>query len=187
MKKSILFALIIAGFVILVSFLAFNLQSRYTKIIQSYDGSLCLDTTANDNCKIKNEYLAAHLQEEQSGGKSFCAHIVMGGNETKEYIWVVCGEFSMENGILKEKSGRSGPVAITIQTSPDGYSVVSHQLPGDGNLYSRDLKIMLPKHITERQLFFVPSIFDRARSREAVSILISELERKARIYFDGEQ
>lgn len=186
MKKSILFALIIAGFVILVGLLVLSLQSKNAKIIQSYDGSLCLDSVANDNCKIKNEYLATHLQEEQFGGKSFCAHSVMAGDENKEYVWVVCTEFSIENGILKEKSGISAPIAITIQTFPGGYSIVSHQFPGDGNLYSRDLKIIFPKYITERQLFFVPSILERAGSREAVSGLISELERKARIYFDRE-
>ncbi len=190
MKKSKkLTLLIIIGVLVTASLVTISLRKRYIEVMQKFDGSICLDSL-DIRCKIKNDYMAEYMQTANFGGQVFCAHTVMGseqvGEIVTEYLWATCGEYLVEDGKLKEESGKSTPVVLTIEKTPDSYRVLKHERLGMGSIYMRNIERMFPEYITERELFFVPSIFERAHSHDnfkVVRALINESERKARVHF----
>lgn len=68
------------------------------------------------------------------------------------YIWVFCGEYSFQNGELKELSGSSGPVKINFPNELSYYNLskFSHEAPGNGDKYVQDIKQIFPLDIQSK-------------------------------------
>ena len=62
------------------------------------------------------------------------------------YVWVRCGEFILQNGKLKELSGKSVPAKIIYPNQLSFYDLdkFSYEVPGNGSLYSKDIKTIFP-------------------------------------------
>ncbi|MBU4601093.1 hypothetical protein L6307_03615 [Candidatus Parcubacteria bacterium] len=71
------------------------------------------------------------------------------------YVWVRCGEFIMQNGELKELSGKSVPAKINYpnELSYRDINKMSHESPRDGSLYPKDIKTIFPLNVQEVILF----------------------------------
>ncbi len=71
------------------------------------------------------------------------------------YVWVRCGEFTLQNGELKELSGSSGPAKIDYpnELSYRDISKMSHEAPRDGSLYSKDIKTIFPLDVQQEIIF----------------------------------
>lgn len=65
------------------------------------------------------------------------------------YVWVRCGEFILQNGKLKELSGKSALAKINYPNQLSFYdlSKFSYEAPGDGSLYSKDIKAIFPLNV----------------------------------------
>ena len=62
------------------------------------------------------------------------------------YVWVRCGEFILQNGKLKELSGKSVPAKINYPNHLSFYDIskMSYEVPRSGSLYSKDIKTIFP-------------------------------------------
>jgi ribosome-associated translation inhibitor RaiA len=72
------------------------------------------------------------------------------------YVWAYCGEYIIQNGQLKTLSGSSGPVKIDYPNELSFYdsSRFSYEVPGDGSLYSEDIKRIFPENVQQKILNF---------------------------------
>jgi len=68
------------------------------------------------------------------------------------YVWVRCGEFILQNGKLKELSGKSVPAKIDYPNELSFYdlSKFSYEVPRDGSLCSKDIKTIFPLNVQRR-------------------------------------
>jgi hypothetical protein len=102
--------------------------------------------------KSIQDYLSANLGDTGFGGKAYCAYDVIdteAAEETKEiYLWVVCQEYYSENQTLKQGTGSSFPLALTVRSenSENGaFQGISHRKPRDGALYAEDMPVIFPE------------------------------------------
>ncbi|MCK5061982.1 hypothetical protein KAR28_05565 [Candidatus Parcubacteria bacterium] len=72
------------------------------------------------------------------------------------YAWVRCGEFIVQNGKLKELSGKSAPAKINYPNELSFYdlSKFSYEAPRDGSLYLEDIKTIFPLNVQKIILNF---------------------------------
>ena len=72
------------------------------------------------------------------------------------YVWVRCGEFILQDGELKELSGKSVPAKINYPNYLSFYDIskMSHEVPGDGSLYLKDIKTIFPLNVQDRIVDF---------------------------------
>lgn len=84
------------------------------------------------------------------------------------YIWARCGEFTLQEGKLKELSGSSGPAKIDYPNllSYRDLSKMSYQAPRDGSLYSKDVKTIFPLNVQEAIFGF-----DRANLNKKIEMV----------------
>ena len=70
------------------------------------------------------------------------------------YVWVYCGEYTIQDGELKTLSGSSGPAKINYPNELSFYdlSKFSYEAPSDGSLYSEDIKRIFPEDV-QQQIF----------------------------------
>jgi hypothetical protein len=99
---------------------------------------------------IIKDYLTQKVASESYGGKAYCAYEVLdaeksGASGERLYLWAVCQEYYRKNQKLEEGSGSSIPIALTIRTENEKIEVLSHQVPGNGSHYVRDLEAMFSK------------------------------------------
>ncbi|MFH1522929.1 MAG: hypothetical protein ABIE43_03885 [Patescibacteria group bacterium] len=68
------------------------------------------------------------------------------------YVWAYCGEYIIENNKLKTVSGSSGPVKIDYPNELSYYNIskFSHEAPGDGSNYSKDIKTIFPEDVQQK-------------------------------------
>ncbi|EKD23747.1 MAG: hypothetical protein ACD_81C00186G0001 [uncultured bacterium] len=66
-------------------------------------------------------------------------------------VWAYCGEYTLQEGILKTLSGSSGPVAINYPNELSFYdsNKFSYEAPGDGAQYSEDIKRIFSQPVQE--------------------------------------
>jgi len=105
---------------------------------------------------VTKTYLESHLGVAGFGGKSFCAYKVMELDQSeerlREFVYAVCQEYYLKNGVVEEGTGLGLPVVLTLRRTGLMYQVVGHQTPGDGGQYSRDVERLFPKQ-THREIF----------------------------------
>ena len=68
------------------------------------------------------------------------------------YVWVRCGEFILQDGKLKELSGKSVPIKINYPNHLSFYDIskFSYEVPGNGSLYLKDIKTIFPPNVQDR-------------------------------------
>ena len=97
------------------------------------------------------DYLSKELASTGFGGKSYCAYEVLGaesdGRKEKIYLWVLCQEYYQINQTLKQGTGSSFPLALTVQRKNDEFQVISHRKPRDGASYTKDLQVIFPDRV----------------------------------------
>lgn len=89
------------------------------------------------------------------------------------HVWAYCSEYVLEDGVLQELSGSSGPVEVDYPNELSFYdqSRFSFRAPGDGAAYAFDVEEIFPANIQEKILSFDPSgLIARARLEAAEEI-----------------
>lgn len=88
------------------------------------------------------------------------------------YIWVYCGEYIIENGEPKAVSGSSGPIKINYPNELSFYDLnkFTYEAPGDGTIYSENIKKIFPEDIQQKIFKFdrtniIKKIEDTARAK----------------------
>jgi len=158
------------GFLIII-FLLFLFGCSQQKI--EYNPSLSLGETSI----IRNYFEKAGFRDDLPGEeyKKFAAIYPFGreskGDTTIYYLWVLGESYSITNGHFQPEGGMSVPVKLTMKKD----RVVKVEVPGDGNLYVKDINRLFPKKIA-REIF-------RAYDTGVVKKLIEENHRRAQEYF----
>lgn len=121
-----------------------------------------------------NNYLETNLASTGFNGKAYCAYQVLDGqlnnSPQKIYLWVLCQEYYQEEGILKQGTGSSFPIALEIMANNDQLEVINHHQPRDGSLYSKDIAVIFPtnvqKIITSQQtIYYVEKLSAQVKSK----------------------
>jgi len=132
---------------------------------------------ANELKTVMRTYLEQNLGETGFGGKVFCAHNVLGINESGEqihvYVYAVCQEYYLKGEDLTKGTGSALPVALLVQKTGSQYRVVSHEVPGDGSRFSADVERIFPPDI-RKKVYSAPS--SNASTQ-------AEAEKEAKQYF----
>ena len=110
---------------------------------------------------ISNEVLSNHLKMQNSindsllakkgirgfGGKVFCSHRLLGGNENELFITFVCQEYYEKNtDSLIEGSGIYSSGVIKY----DDLLILDIETPRDGGIYSADIQQLFPNKIADK-------------------------------------
>lgn len=126
---------------------------------------------------VTQNYLVENFGGSAFGGKPFCAYKVLDvevndeNTLIKEYLFVTCQEYHLNNGGLEKGSGTSFPVALSIQRDSQ-YKITSHQIPRDGSMNSSDIENIFPKR-THEEIY----------SDEIRSNLLDQTKKEAEDYF----
>ncbi len=93
------------------------------------------------------------LVKPNFGGKVFVAYEDLGnttkGLFTEQYVWAHIQEYYVENGVLKEGTGASLPLLLTVKKNGNTYVIINYEAPGDGAAYSQDIKRIFPESTQE--------------------------------------
>lgn len=77
-------------------------------------------------------------------------------DETTVYMWVLYGEYSCENGEIKEETGVHVPTVVTVKRSEkhdnNHYELVEYWEPRDGTYYPDDIKAKFPWYLHRKAL-----------------------------------
>lgn len=123
-------------------------------------------------------YLDQNLGETGFGGKPFCAYKTLGvdqnGGQIHAYIYLICQEYYLKGAELTKGTGLAMPSALLIEKNGDKYRVVSHEVPDDGAVYSRDVERIFPRNL-HRRIFLQP---------QKNGPILAETEARAKQYFD---
>jgi len=126
------------------------------------------------------EYITNYLLAQEyfswkttTDSRNFC--VIENLNPTKDglfplYVWVRCGEFILQNGKLTELSGTSVPAKINYPNQLSSYdlSKFSHEVPGDGLLYSKDIMTIFPSNV--QKMIFDFDIINLNKKIESVAL-----------------
>jgi len=131
------------------------------------------------------DYLQSNILSPNFGGKVFCDYELF-GTEIKNdrvyiYLWTLCMEYYLEDDGLKEGSGISLPIVLTVLSLGEGYKIIEHKQPADGEGTYPDYKEIFPKKY-HKKIFPVAEEYNRR-----ADCLSKATEEQARIYYDLEQ
>ena len=138
-----------------------------------------------DSPKLKetiHSYLQNNILSRNFGGKVFCDYEFF-GSEIKNrkihiYLWTLCMEYYLEDGVLKKGSGVSMPAALIALPSQQGYKIIEHREPKDGEGYGESIKEIFPKRY-HRNIFLEAKEYNRRADN-----LLKDTERQAKIYYN---
>lgn len=111
--------------------------------------------SAKDDGVIQS-YLDQKVLSPLFGGKVFSAHKVLGTAEGKVYVWALLQEYYKKDNKLEMGTGWSVPLVLTVQNGTNGMVVSEHKYPGDGSLFTTDVKSLFPKGL-QQEIFDFPS------------------------------
>jgi len=120
---------------------------------------------------VTKSYLEKKIGLAAFGGKPFCGYRLLDvedhGSRVTEYVNAICQEFYLKgNGRLEKGTGVALPLALTIARGDDGFEVLSHQEPRDGNEFKPDVEKIFPQRVQ-------PEILSNSQWREAMMQQIS--------------
>lgn len=96
------------------------------------------------------QYMNSQIGFTSQGGQLYSAFEVLGYEAGDEqitlYLWVLCKEYAKTG----EGSGISVPISVTIGKKDGQYTIISHQMPRDGDLYAEDIKKIFPKDVQNK-------------------------------------
>ena len=111
-------------------------------------------TASPDFLTPVESYLVENIGQAYSGGKVFCAYDVLGSesrdNGANVYVWALCGEYTLDNGVPTLGTASSLPVALHMQKSGGQTKVVSHEVPLDGMGYGASIQRIFPPEAVEK-------------------------------------
>jgi len=128
------------------------------------------------------DYLQNHIESPSYEGKMFCSYELFGteskGSRKYIYLWALCMEYYVKNGVLMQGTGVSMPVALISVHSRSGDKIKEHQKPVDGEGYGDSIRKIFPKK-------YHKAIFAESKeyNRRADSLL-KDTERQAKIYYN---
>jgi hypothetical protein len=101
--------------------------------------------------KAIENYLSAQgdVDSPAFGGKVFTSVKMLGSRKTGNnmmdvYVYAISDEYFYKNGGISPGSGSGLPVAVRADTSGGGFKIAGYSFPGDGDLYSKDLRKLFP-------------------------------------------
>jgi hypothetical protein len=127
-------------------------------------------------------YLVENIGQAYSGGKVFCAYNVLGtesrDNVANVYVWALCGEYTLDNGVLTLSTASSLPVALHMQKSNGQYTVTSYEVPRDGIDYGPSIQRIFPPDAIEKICVTNTDCYNERAER-----LQNKIEQKAGEYY----
>lgn len=123
--------------------------------------------TLNDVKNIE-KYLDTKVMAPAQNGVVLSAHKVLMQKDNTLYVWAYMQEYYKSDGKLMRGSGWSVPMILTIEQSADGIMVKNHKYPGDGELYSKEVRELFPTEI-QQQIFDFPASQDLRKLEEILS------------------
>lgn len=124
------------------------------------------------------EFLILSYSITPNGGKMFCEYQPMGiendGQTIKLYLWVLEGEYYLDNQVLETGSVSSIPVVLFVGLGDGGYRIVGFKDAGQGYQY---LDINFPPAI-KNLIVQQPGFFS-----QEIAALKPDLDKEARAYF----
>jgi hypothetical protein len=116
------------------------------------------------------------------GGEAFCAYDVLGEEIRVDgadvYVWALCGEYILENGMLTLGTASSLPVALHMQESGESYDVISIEVPHDGTGYMPSIEAIFPPDAIREMCHGNADCYNERANR-----LENKIEQKARQYY----
>lgn len=111
----------------------------------------------------------AFIQKTASGGFDVCAieNLDPANELFPVYVWAYCGEYILRDGEIKMLSGSSVPVKVDYPNELSFYQMdrFSHEVPGDGSQYAKDIERIFPEKLREKIVNFnVTNIAQRAEA-----------------------
>ncbi len=102
---------------------------------------------------IKTSLESSNFAQANFGGKMFLAYEKLGqdmtGPKTTVYVWLVTQEYYQKDGLLKEGSGTSLPVALYFENT----KLIAVVAPRDGSAYALDIQKIFPDRIKTMPIF----------------------------------
>jgi len=115
-------------------------------------------------------------------GKVFCAYDVLGvdlqPDKADVYVWVLCGEYYLDDNVLTLGTASSLPVALHLRGGNDRYVVTGHEVPGEGVDYGPSIQKIFPTDAIEKMCVTDPDCYNERAER-----LEKAVEQKARGYY----
>lgn len=128
----------------------------------------CTPTSANFSLPVK-VYLVQYVGQASFGGKVFCACDVFGTEPRDDgvavYIWALCGEYFLVDGVLTLGTASSLPVALYLQKSNGLYTVTRSEVPGDGMDYGASIQHIFPPAVIEKMCTGNPNCYNERAQR----------------------
>lgn len=149
------------------------------------------ENQANQTVQVEEveNYLVAHLGQVAFGGQVFCAYDILATEQTRDvtifYLWVLCQEFYQEQQQLKQGTGISLPVALTLENQGGNWQILEHKIPRDGLSYGEEIEAIFPQPIWSQ---ISPSNNQEIKDyNNRIDILENATEEKATVYFALEE
>jgi len=179
--------LIIVSLVVAVLFVLQKLNKKDSnqEVMTCFVEEGCIDIIEREELNFGNDQIEKAITDylltqkkfswgTKEGSQSFC--VIENLDPEKEifplYIWVLCGEFKIENNELKTLSGSSGPIKIDYPNEMSFYDInkFSYEVPGDGADYSKDIKRIFPKEVQEKMFNIqITNIRDLTKKIETIA------------------
>ena len=101
------------------------------------------------------DYAVKQMPEPGENAANFCAVRIYATEKISEdryyaYTWVLEETCSDQNGELNVQSASSYPCRFELSNENSASGVVAVEIPGDGALYTKDLKKLYPKAVREQ-------------------------------------
>lgn len=128
-------------------------------------------------------YLVEKIGSTAFGGKVFCSYDILEAGVRIDgadiYVWALCGEYYLEDGMLNLGSASSLPVALYLESDArKGFTVTSHAVPLDGIEYMSSIRQIFPLQAIDKMCEEKPDCYNERANR-----LENSIEEKAREYY----
>ena len=111
-------------------------------------------TISAENLPLRN-YVLKQMPEPDGNASNFCAVRIYATEKISEtryyaYTWVLEETCSDQNGELNVQSASSYPCRFELSNENGASGVIGAEIPGDGALYTKDLKKLFPKDVRKQ-------------------------------------
>ena len=141
----------------------------------------CIPDSPDILAPVENA-LMENIGQTSFGGKVFCSYDVLGTEAWADgmdvYVWALCGEYYLDNGVLTLGTASSLPVAIHMQKAGRVYEVVSCEIPSDGTDYMPSIQRIFTAAAIQKMCHENPDCYNERAQR-----LQNTIEQKAREYY----
>ncbi len=128
------------------------------------------------------DYLIMNYGYQSFGGKVFCGYQPIGigndGNTIKEYLWIKCLEYYLNNQKLEIGSAVSLPIVLSVEVRNGQYKIVDSKDSGGANqLVQTNFPLAIQRIILNRDV--APDMFNKGTIKISLS-----LQKEAEVYFE---